>query len=125
METDATGDNSTLHHVDIHCSLNQVTWGNLNVKKVTAPGKVTVKSAKAKGKKATIKWATVKGAAGYQIQYSTSKKFKDSKIVATKKTSVTIKNLKKKTYYVKVKAYKLDRKKEVYGKWSKVKRFRV
>lgn len=37
METDATGDNSTLHHVDIHCSLNQVTWGNLNVKKVTAP----------------------------------------------------------------------------------------
>lgn len=96
-----------------------------DVKKVTAPGKVTVKSAKAKGKKATIKWAKVKGAAGYQIQYSTSKKFKDSKIVATKKTSVTIKNLKKKTYYVKVKAYKLDSKKKVYGKWSKVKRFRV
>lgn len=37
METNSTGDNSTLHKVDIHCSLNQVTWGNLEVKKVTSP----------------------------------------------------------------------------------------
>ena len=37
METDSTGDNSTLHHVDIHCSLKQVTWGNLKVQKVTTP----------------------------------------------------------------------------------------
>ena len=95
------------------------------VKKVTAPGKVAIKSAKAKGKKATIKWAKVKEAAGYQVQYSTSKKFKNSKTVSTKKTSVTLKKLKKKTYYVKVKAYKLDGKKKVYGKWSKVKRFKA
>lgn len=31
METNAEGDNSTLHRVDIHCSLNQVAWGNLPV----------------------------------------------------------------------------------------------
>lgn len=37
METNSAGDNSTLHEVDIHCSLNQVTWGNLAVEKVTEP----------------------------------------------------------------------------------------
>lgn len=95
-----------------------------SVTKVTAPGKVTIKSAKAKGKKATIKWAKVKGAAGYQVQYSTSKKFKNSKTATTKKTNVTIKKLKKKKYYVKVRAYKLNGKKKVYGKWSKVKHFK-
>lgn len=34
METDASGDNSTLQRVDIHCSLNQVSWGNLPVTRV-------------------------------------------------------------------------------------------
>lgn len=34
METDASGDNSTLQRVDIHCSLNQVSWGNLPVSRV-------------------------------------------------------------------------------------------
>lgn len=37
METNAEGDNSTLHKVDIHCSLNQVSWGNLAVTRVTEP----------------------------------------------------------------------------------------
>ena len=95
------------------------------VKKVKAPGKVTIKSAKAKGKKAVIKWAKVKGAAGYQVSYSTSKKFKNSKKVSTKKTSVTIKKLKKKKYYIRVRAYKLNGKKKVVGKWSRVKRIKI
>lgn len=34
METDSTGDNSTLQRVDIHCSLNQVSWGNLAVSQI-------------------------------------------------------------------------------------------
>ena len=37
METNAEGDNSTLHKVDIHCSLNQVSWGNLSVSRVSEP----------------------------------------------------------------------------------------
>lgn len=37
METGPEGDNSTLHRVDIHCSLNQVSWGNLPVSRVTEP----------------------------------------------------------------------------------------
>lgn len=37
LETNSAGDNTTLNKVDIHCSLNQVTWGNLNVKKEMTP----------------------------------------------------------------------------------------
>ena len=33
METNSEGDNTTLHRVDIHCSLNQVAWGNLPVQR--------------------------------------------------------------------------------------------
>ncbi|MCD8037811.1 MAG: hypothetical protein LUE96_01800 [Lachnospiraceae bacterium] len=37
LESNAKGDNTTLSYVDIHCSLSQVTWADLNVKKVTQP----------------------------------------------------------------------------------------
>lgn len=37
METNSEGDNSTLHRVDIHCNLNQVSWGNLSVTRVSEP----------------------------------------------------------------------------------------
>lgn len=37
METNSEGDNSTLHKVDIHCSLNQVSWGSLAVTRETEP----------------------------------------------------------------------------------------
>lgn len=37
METNSEGDNSTLHKVDIHCSLNQLSWGNLSVQKEQEP----------------------------------------------------------------------------------------
>jgi len=64
----------------------------------------------------------VAGAAGYEVQYSTSKKFtkKTTKSKTTKKTSYTVKSLKDKTtYYVRVRAYKLDKNgKKVYSKWT-------
>lgn len=37
METNAEGDNSTLHKVDIHCTLNQISWGKLPVSPVNEP----------------------------------------------------------------------------------------
>ena len=37
MESDARGDNTTLSHVDIHCSLKQVTWAELNVSQISEP----------------------------------------------------------------------------------------
>ena len=94
------------------------------VVKVKAPGKVKVTSVKnVKGKKISTKWKKVKGAKGYQLQYALNKKFKKKKSIQTKKTKYTIKKLKKKkTYYIRVRAYKMNGKKKVYGKWSKVKK---
>ena len=37
MEPNAEGDNSSLHRVDIHSSLSQVSWGNLEVQKWNEP----------------------------------------------------------------------------------------
>lgn len=90
--------------------------------------KLTVKS-KAK-KKISVSWKKVKKAVGYQVQVSTNKKFKKSKIVLTKnlkKTKLNIKNNKiksKKTYYVRVRAYATYKDKnnvtqQVYSKWNK------
>ena len=95
--------------------------------KVKAPSKVKLTSAKnGKGKKLIVKWKKVTGAKGYQLQYAMNKKFKKKKSVQTKKTKYTIKKLKKKkTYYIRVRAYKMNGKKKVYGKWSKVKKVKI
>lgn len=37
LESNAEGDNTTFHKVTIHSSFNQITWGDLAVKKVTEP----------------------------------------------------------------------------------------
>ena len=75
-----------------------------------------------KGRKLVVRWNAVKGAKGYQLQYALNGKFKKKKSVQTKKTKYTIKKLKKKkTYYIRVRAYKMNGKKKVYGKWSTVK----
>ena len=88
--------------------------------------KLTVKS-KAK-KKITVTWKKVSKANGYQVQVSTNKKFKKSKIILTKTTSkkkITIKKLKsKKTYYVRVRAYATykdanGKPQKVYSSWIK------
>lgn len=81
-----------------------------------------------KGKKIKIKYKKVAGADGYEISYSTNKKFKKSVMKKTSsKTSYTIKKLKKKkVYYVRVRAYKKDSTgKLVYGKYSSVKKVMI
>ena len=84
--------------------------------------RVKIKAIKRKGTSAIISWKKSKGAKGYQLQYALNKKFKKKKSIQTKKTKYTIKKLKKKkTYYIRVRAYKMNGKKKVYGKWSKVK----
>lgn len=103
-------------------------------KKVKAPSKVTMKSAKnEKGKKLTAKWKKVKDAKGYQVEWALDSKFKKSRKSKTikgntsKSLTFTAKNLKKsKVYYVRVRAYKTDAKgKKVYGKWSAVKKVTI
>ena len=104
---------------------NKSVTGKVSNKK-TLP-KVNLRMLKnKKGRKLVVRWNTVKGAKGYQLQYALSKKFKKKKSIQTKKTKYIIKKLKKKkTYYIRVRAYKMDGKKKVYGKWSKVKKIKV
>lgn len=92
------------------------------------PGKIKSLSLKAKkGKRITVKCKKVKEVAGYQIQYALSKKkLNKGKKKNTDKTSMTIRKLKKKkTYYVRVRAFKVVNKKNVYGVWSAVKRVKI
>ena len=71
----------------------------------------------------------MKDAEGYEIAYSTNRKFKQSatKTAVSAKTGATIGGLKKgKTYFVRVCAYKLDSTgAKVRGKWSNVKKIKV
>lgn len=79
-------------------------------------------------KKIKITLKKVKGASGYQVKYSTSKKFgkKVTKTVTSKKVKVTLKKLKaKKKYYIKARAYTKFYGQKMYGKWSKVKIVKV
>lgn len=91
-------------------------------KKITItvkPKKVSGVKAKAAKKKVTVSWKKAAKAAGYQIQYSTSKNFKGAKTVTASGTSKVIKGLKsKKTYYFRVCAYAKNGKKKVTGAYS-------
>lgn len=97
-------------------------------KVVTNPRKVQTKLAtSSKKKKITFKWKTTTGT-GYQYQWSTSKDFKKNYLSkTTKKTNVTITTSQsKKTYYVRVRAYKTHSNgTKYYGKWSTVKKIKV
>lgn len=112
-------------------SLNQVAQQGSdkgdNTVTVAAPGKAVIQSLKNK-KTGTIqcKLKKVKNATGYQIRYAANKKMKNSKNKNVKGTTVTLKKLKKKkTYYIKVRAYRLVNGKKKYGKWSSVKKCKV
>lgn len=92
--------------------------------------KVKIKKVKAakKGKKATVTWKKVSGAAGYQVTYSLKKKFKNAKTitVSASKAKTVLKKLKKnKKYYVKVRAFKTYRGQTYYGNYSKVKKVTI
>ena len=89
------------------------------LKKVT--GVTTVKS----GTKVKVSWTNISGETGYQISQSTKKS--GTNIVATYKTtsgkSKTISATKGKSYYYKVRAYKVVDGKKIYGPWSTAVKF--
>ncbi|MBQ7066809.1 MAG: fibronectin type III domain-containing protein [Lachnospiraceae bacterium] len=99
-----------------------------NLKVMTRPSKVKIKSTTAGTKKLTLKWKKVK-ASGYEVQYCTSKKFKKNvkKVTVKKsKTKATIKKLKSgKTYYVRIRAYSKVNGKKYYGAYSTVKKVKI
>lgn len=78
-----------------------------------------------------VKWKKKSGVDGYQVQYSTNKKFskKAAKIKSIKnasKTKLKVKKLKAgKQYFVRVRTYKTVDGTKYYSKWSKVKKVRL
>ena len=111
---------------------NENPANSLNAQKNTKtslPAKIKSTSVKnLKGKRVKFIWKKIKKRDGYQIAYATNKKFKKQKkvTVKAKKTSITIKKLKKKkTYYFRVRAYIKVNGKKQYGAWSKIKKVKI
>lgn len=91
------------------------------------PKATKLKKASGKSKAVQVKWKKQKEEiTGYEIQYSTSKKFKKSstksKWVKASKTGYTLKKLKgKKKYYIRIRTYKVVGKTKYYSTFSSVK----
>ena len=100
---------------------------NTTVMAATKIPSTSISSIKVKNEAITIKWKKKSGITGYQIQYSTNSKFnkknsKTIKIKQAKKFSKKITGLKaSKKYYVRVRTYKVVKKKISYSSWSKKK----
>lgn len=101
---------------------------------VIKPKGTSITSLTSSGKKITVKWKKQSTqTSGYQIEYSTSSKFKNAKVSTiskNSKTSKVISNLKSnKKYFVRVRTYKTvkvnGKSKKIYSSWSKAKAISV
>lgn len=86
-----------------------------------------LKTSKLFGNRLHVSWTKPSAARGYELQYARSKNFKKKLKTVNKFFStpsyVTLRNLKKKkTYYIRVRAYTRVRGKKILGKWSSVKK---
>lgn len=93
---------------------------------IISPRSTSISKASGVSKGITVSWS--KRAAqttGYQVQYATSKSFRNAArttIKSNKTTSATLKKLKaNKKYYVRVRTYKTVEGKKYYSDWSKTK----
>lgn len=106
-----------------------VTNPNPNNTQTPSVKPVTVKktSCSAKNRKGKLKitWKKKSGINGYQVQYSTNKKFKKAKTKTIRSVSTktkTYKAIKKgKRHFVRVRTYKIVNGRKYYSSWSKVK----
>lgn len=90
-----------------------------------SPAKTSLTKLKRRKKALLVKWKTVSGISGYQLQYSTNKKFKNAKTLTVNSKSAKSKVLKslksKKRYYVRIRTYKTVNKTKFFSAWSKYK----
>lgn len=100
------------------------------VSQYTSIAKPKLNSAKSTSKKKIkASWSKVGGASGYQVMWSTYKNFSKNyktKSVTSKYLSKTVTAAQsKKTYYVRVRAYKTISGKKVYSQWSSTKKVKT
>ncbi len=105
-------------------------------KKISVP--ITVKPTKTKlsgvknvkGEKMVVTWKKNTSGSGYEIQYATGKKFlRGTNTMTVKKNAVTSKTITKlkkgKTYYVRIRTYKVVSGKKCYSAWSPAKTVKI
>ena len=109
-----------------------VYTGTMSYKLTIKPKTQSISSLKSTGrKKISLKWKKDSSVTGYQIQYSTSKKYskKSTKTITVNKKSTTSKSISKlkskKKYYVRIRGYKQSQGKKIYGAWTKTKTIKV
>ena len=101
--------------------------GSLSAKFVINPKAPSIKSASNLVKGVKVTWKPVSGITGYQIQLSTNKSFKNSKIISASKTATSKKitglstGTISKKYYVRVRTYKKVSGNWYYSAWSSAK----
>lgn len=101
------------------------------VKKPSKPGRVKITVCKSKRKRRiNLKWKNVSESKGYRIQYARKRSFAGKKTGRAYGNSSVLYGLKsKKTYYIRIRAYKYGNSannyKHVYGGWSKVRKVKV
>ena len=101
----------------------------------TAKFKINLKKTKLSSAKSTKKktftttWKKTGGNSGWQVQYSTNKKFRSGVRTVNLKannTKLTVRKLKsRKNYYVRIRSYKKVGKQTWYSGWSNVKSVRI
>ncbi|MBR1988933.1 MAG: fibronectin type III domain-containing protein [Firmicutes bacterium] len=129
------GKNKAIGNAYVDVKFKGNYFGTATAKFQVVPKTPTIKKPVSAKKTLTAKWVKGKKAqvSGYEVMYSTNKNFfggKTVKVNGYKKTSVKIKKLQsKKTYYVKVRAYKsvkvVGRWVKIYSNWSTVKKVKV
>ena len=101
----------------------------------TAVFKINLKKTKLSSAKSTKKktftatWRKTGGNSGWQVQYSTNKKFRSgvrTVNLKSRNTKLTVRKLRsRKTYYIRVRGYKKVKGKIMYAGWSNVKKVKV
>lgn len=111
------------HKLSDTCYINCNSNKKKNSSSTVKPNIKNLKIKKSKNK-INISWKKNKNVTGYQVQYSTTKRFKKKNtktITITKnKPSASFKRRKGKTYYVRVRAYKSSCKEHKKYAWSKI-----
>lgn len=131
LSDNPTGGKIGINHILVEGTQSKATSGksetpkqNQSDGKTVKVGKAVVSKATVKKKKVTVSIKKMSGVSGYQVQVASDKKIKKNvKSVKVKSSKAVFKKWKRKTCYVRVRAYKTDASgKRIYGKWSTVKK---
>ncbi|MCX4320684.1 MAG: leucine-rich repeat protein [Lachnospiraceae bacterium] len=119
-------DNKKIGQASVTVAFNGNYRGTVKKTFQIVPKGTSISRLKAGKRGFSVKWnKQKKEISGYEIQYSTSKKFKGAKKIRNIKVQTTSKNISKlkakKKYYVRIRTFKKVKGKKYYSEWSKAK----